>query len=159
MDCMQKREKRLIVGALLFWFVLAKTVSLALITDMMLFVDVADYRTMRLLHLVVLAMVAMMNAEAFTATKKREPTRPAFKSAVAGTASVASNVEQHEQQHQAPPTNREDPPVFAFKGQAMVPVQVEVVHADDDFEIGYTTGLVACVVSLALGFGLGYGTL
>lgn len=88
-----------------------------------------------------------MNAEAFAATKKREPStaRPAF-------AAVAATVEHEVQQ-------REDPPVFAFKGQAMVPVQVEVVHADDEIEIGYTTGLLACVVSLALGFGLGYGTL
>jgi len=100
---------------------------------------------MKLLQLVVLAAVAL-SAEAFT-TKKREPTRPAFKTAV--NAAVAATVE-HEVQ-------REDQPVFAFKGQAMVPVQVEVI--DDEIEIGYTTGLLACVVSLALGFSLGYGTL
>ena len=104
---------------------------------------------MRFLQLVVL-VVAIIQASAFT-TMKREPTRPAFKTALAnGNAAAAAAAVEHE-------TPREDQPVFAFKGQAMVPVQV--VDVDDEAVVGYTTGLVACVVSLALGFSLGYGAL
>jgi hypothetical protein len=100
----------------------------------------------RLLSLVVLVAVAM-SAEAFT-TKKREATssaRPAFSVANGGVpvAAVEQDAAAVEQ------------PVFAFKG--MVPVQVEVL--EDEIEIGYTAAVVACVASLALGFGLGYGAL
>lgn len=97
---------------------------------------------MRLLQLVVL-VAAAFHASAF-ATKKREPTRPAFK---------ATTPVQSEQEV----AREEQIPVFAFAGQAMVPVQV--VDYDDEAVIGYTTGLVACVVSLALGFSLGYGAI
>lgn len=100
---------------------------------------------MRLLSLVLLVAVAM-NAQAFT-TKKRDPARPTFSSVTNGAVPAAA-VEQDA-------TAAVDQPVFAFKG--MVPVQVEVL--EDEVEIGYTTALVACVASLALGFGLGYGAL
>lgn len=107
---------------------------------------------MRFLQLVVLA-VAAIHASAFTTTK-REPTRPAFKTALANGNPAAASAASME--HETAP--RDDQPVFAFKGQAMVPVQVVNVP-DDEAVIGYTTGLVACVASLALGFSLGYGTL
>jgi hypothetical protein len=104
---------------------------------------------MRLLQLVVL-VAAAFHASAF-ATKKREPTRPAFKAALANGNSAAPVQSEQEV------AREEQFPVFAFAGQAMVPVQV--VHYDDEAVIGYTTGLLACVVSLALGFSLGYGAI
>jgi hypothetical protein len=100
---------------------------------------------MRLLSLVMLVAVAM-NAEAFT-TKKRDPARSAFSSVSNGAVPAAAAVE-HETTSAAT-----DHPVF----KGMVPIQVEVL--EDEIEIGYTTALVACVASLALGFGLGYGAL
>lgn len=50
-------------------------------------------------------------------------------------------------------------PVFAFANQAasMSPA-VLPQNEDDDVLIGYGTALVSCVISLALGFSLGYGT-
>jgi len=86
-----------------------------------------------------------MNAEAFT-TKKRDPARSAFSSVSNG--AVPAAAVEHETTSAAA-----DQPVF----KGMVPIQVEVL--EDEIEIGYTTALVACVASLALGFGLGYGAL
>ncbi len=56
-------------------------------------------------------------------------------------------------------TKKRDPARSAFSSvsNGAVPIQVEVL--EDEIEIGYTTALVACVASLALGFGLGYGAL
>mmetsp|Transcript_6312 Transcript_6312/g.11493 ORF Transcript_6312/g.11493 Transcript_6312/m.11493 type:complete len:100 (-) Transcript_6312:143-442(-) len=99
---------------------------------------------MRLLSLVMLVALAM-NAEAFT-TKKRDPARSAFSSVSNG--AVPAAAVEHETTSAAA-----DQPVF----KGMVPIQVEVL--EDEIEIGYTTALVACVASLALGFGLGYGAL
>lgn len=107
-----------------------------------------EHRAMRLLQLVVL-VAAALNASAFT-TKKREPTRPAFKASLANANNAATAPVEQE-------TAREEYPVLAFAGQAMV--QVQVVDYDDEAVIGYTTGLLACVVSLALGFSLGYGAI
>lgn len=87
-----------------------------------------------------------INAEAFT-TKKRDPARSAF-SSVSNGAVPAAAVE-----HETTSAAAADQPVF----KGMVPIQVEVL--EDEIEIGYTTALVACVASLALGFGLGYGAL
>lgn len=106
---------------------------------------------MRLLQLVVL-VAAAFHASAF-ATKKRESTRPAFKAALAGNSAAAPV-----QSEQEVTREEQQVPVFAFAGQAMVPVQV-VDYDDNEAVIGYTTGLVACVVSLALGFSLGYGAI
>jgi hypothetical protein len=117
---------------------------------------------MRLLQLVVL-VAAAFHASAF-ATKNRESTRPAFKAALAGSsaAAAAAPAVQSSEQQEVVVTREEQQqqqvPVFAFAGQAMVPVHV-VDYDDNEAVIGYTTGLVACVVSLALGFSLGYGAI
>lgn len=42
---------------------------------------------------------------------------------------------------------------------AMAPVVYRAVEEDEEDSVGIGTGLIACVVSLALGFSLGYGTL
>jgi hypothetical protein len=52
------------------------------------------------------------------------------------------------------------PPPFAIAqaAVAMTPIHHEV-EPEDDLVIGYGTGVIACVVSLALGFSLGYVTI
>ena len=42
---------------------------------------------------------------------------------------------------------------------AMAPFAAQAADIDEGVVIGYGAGLVACVVSLAVGFAIGYGTL
>ena len=42
---------------------------------------------------------------------------------------------------------------------AMAPIAAHASDVDEATVIGYGAGLVACVVSLAVGFSIGYGTL
>jgi hypothetical protein len=42
---------------------------------------------------------------------------------------------------------------------AMAPLAAMATEVDEGTIIGYGAGLVACVVSLAVGFSIGYGTL
>mmetsp|Transcript_26666 Transcript_26666/g.61339 ORF Transcript_26666/g.61339 Transcript_26666/m.61339 type:complete len:105 (-) Transcript_26666:149-463(-) len=42
---------------------------------------------------------------------------------------------------------------------AMAPLAAQATDVDEATVIGYGAGLVACVVSLAVGFAIGYGTL
>ena len=42
---------------------------------------------------------------------------------------------------------------------AMAPLAAQATEVDEATIIGYGAGLVACVVSLAVGFSIGYGTL
>eukprot|EP00543_Licmophora_paradoxa_P016078 CAMPEP_0202465282 /NCGR_PEP_ID=MMETSP1360-20130828/65061_1 /ASSEMBLY_ACC=CAM_ASM_000848 /TAXON_ID=515479 /ORGANISM="Licmophora paradoxa, Strain CCMP2313" /LENGTH=65 /DNA_ID=CAMNT_0049088959 /DNA_START=127 /DNA_END=324 /DNA_ORIENTATION=- len=42
---------------------------------------------------------------------------------------------------------------------AMAPLAASATEVDEATIIGYGAGLVACVVSLAVGFSIGYGTL
>mmetsp|Transcript_38999 Transcript_38999/g.45447 ORF Transcript_38999/g.45447 Transcript_38999/m.45447 type:complete len:113 (-) Transcript_38999:287-625(-) len=42
---------------------------------------------------------------------------------------------------------------------AMAPIAAQAADIDEGVIIGYGAGLVACVVSLAVGFSIGYGTL
>lgn len=37
-------------------------------------------------------------------------------------------------------------------------VKYETDDVDDEVVIGYATALISCVLSIAIGFGLGYGT-
>jgi hypothetical protein len=48
--------------------------------------------------------------------------------------------------------------VAAF-ATAMAPFAAHAADVDEGVVIGYGAGLVACVVSLAVGFAIGYGTL
>ena len=48
--------------------------------------------------------------------------------------------------------------VAAF-ASAMAPFAAQAAEVDEATVIGYGAGLVACVVSLAVGFSIGYGTL
>jgi len=42
---------------------------------------------------------------------------------------------------------------------ALAPLAVHATDVDEATVVGYGAGLVACVVSLAVGFAIGYGTL
>ena len=48
--------------------------------------------------------------------------------------------------------------VAAF-ATALAPLAAQAADVDEGVVIGYGAGLVACVVSLAVGFAIGYGTL
>jgi flagellar basal body-associated protein FliL len=104
---------------------------------------------MRLLTLVVLVLAALHGIAAFT-TKKRDPShkRPAFSAVSSSNAGKEQATQQQQQPEEMTATSNPQP--------AFVAVQV-VNLEDDDVVIGYGTGLVACIVSLALGYTLGYG--
>ena len=99
-----------------------------------------------------LFLLLVSSAAAFT-TKKIDPrTRPhpAFKTS----ATVAK--EPKDDATPAPVPG----PAFARTNTAasMAPAVYHEDDEDDDELIGYGTALVSCVISLALGFTLGYGT-
>mmetsp|Transcript_1580 Transcript_1580/g.1489 ORF Transcript_1580/g.1489 Transcript_1580/m.1489 type:complete len:92 (-) Transcript_1580:285-560(-) len=54
--------------------------------------------------------------------------------------------------------NKNAAAVAAF-ATAMAPFAAHATEVDQGTVIGYGAGLVACVVSLAVGFSIGYGTL
>jgi hypothetical protein len=51
------------------------------------------------------------------------------------------------------------PPPFAIAQAAASMAPAQQQDLDDDLVVGYGTGVLACVVSLALGFSLGYVTI
>lgn len=57
-----------------------------------------------------------------------------------------------------PVENKNAAAVAAF-ATAMAPFAAHAEAVDESVVIGYGAGLVACVVSLAVGFAIGYGTL
>jgi hypothetical protein len=107
------------------------------------------FRTMLLLGL---ALVG--GADAFT-TKKRDK-RPAFKYSPA----VNNNNESKEvarEEHTSAATGTQSAR-FAFPPTAAMIQQHYAESAQEEDDVSYGTALVTCVLSLALGFGLGYGT-
>jgi hypothetical protein len=107
-----------------------------------------------LLLFVVFLLITLGRSTAFT-TKKREPTRRAFKSA-----SVNNNMK--EEAAAASPTTAAaaggNSAAFAFAHRAAVAHGMPHDDLDEEVVIGYATALISCALSLALGFGLGYGT-
>jgi hypothetical protein len=89
-------------------------------------------------------------ADAFT-TKKREK-RPAFKYSPAVNNKESKEVAREEHTPAAGPTTR-----FALPPSAAM-LQQHGESLDEEIDVSYGTALVTCVLSLALGFGLGYGT-
>ena len=75
--------------------------------------------------------------------------RPAFKPLAMSKASEPSPLEFKEKNAAA---------IAAF-ATAMAPFAAHAEAVDEGTIIGYGAGLVACVVSLAVGFAIGYGTL
>lgn len=57
------------------------------------------------------------------------------------------------------PIHRNHNAAFAAFTTALAPVVVQAAEIDESTAVGYGAGIVACVVSLAVGFSVGYGTL
>jgi hypothetical protein len=111
---------------------------------------------MKAFRALLLLCLALAGADPFT-TKKRER-RPAFKSAaVAKDATEA--MEEPQQAPSATTSNNNGPMMFAFPpGTMAAAVPVHNYEVEDEVDVSYGAALVSCVLSLALGFGLGYGT-
>ena len=108
---------------------------------------------MKAFRVILFFCLALARADPFT-TKKRE--RPAFKSA----AVAKEATEAMEEPQQAPSTttsNNNGPMMFAHPPGTMA-ASIPVHHYEDEVDVSYGAALVSCVLSLALGFGLGYGT-
>ena len=94
-------------------------------------------------------LLAMGQASAF-APKSREHRAhlPAFK--------AGGMVKEKQDESSSVPGSA---PAFAFANPAASMSPAVVQQEEDDEEIiGYGTALISCVISLALGFSLGYGT-
>lgn len=85
------------------------------------------------------------------ATAFAPATRPAF----AKTASMAMSKLPEAEPVKANPNAA----AIAAFATALVPLAAHATEVDEGTIIGYGAGLVACVVSLAVGFSIGYGTL
>jgi hypothetical protein len=109
-------------------------------------------KAFRTLLLLCLALVG--GADAFT-TKKREK-RPAFKYSPA----VNNNNEYNEmaREEHTPAATGTQSARFALPPTAAMIQQQYAESAEEEIDVSYGTALVTCVLSLALGFGLGYGT-
>ena len=57
------------------------------------------------------------------------------------------------------PQEKQNAAAIAAFATAMAPFAAHAADVDEGVVIGYGAGLVACVVSLAVGFAIGYGTL
>lgn len=57
------------------------------------------------------------------------------------------------------PQEKQNAAAIAAFATAMAPFAAHAADVDEGIVIGYGAGLVACVVSLAVGFAIGYGTL
>ena len=87
---------------------------------------------MKFLHWLALLCLASSQVLAFS-TKKHEPHRPAFRSIAA----------------------EKMPASTPF---AVAPPMTDVPAEQVEDDVSYSTAIIACTISLALGFGLGYGT-
>jgi hypothetical protein len=107
---------------------------------------------MKAIKSLLVLLLAVVGSDAFT-TKKRER-RPAFKSA------PVSMEEQQTASASASATGNTAGagPLFAMPSHSMASALMQPEDAEDELDIGYGTALVSCMLSLALGFGIGYGT-
>lgn len=80
--------------------------------------------------------------------------RPAFKNAPLAMSKFSEEAPVAATQE----TNNNAAALAAF-ATAMAPLAAHATEVDEGTVIGYGAGLVACVVSLAVGFSIGYGTL
>ena len=109
-----------------------------------------------LLLLVVLLLSNLDGADAFT-TKKSDRKHHTF----SGTeASSGSKTEVHAKRPQQPAFVGPPHPQQQQQQQQQVAEYYEYswLEDDDEMEISITTALVSCVLTMALGFGIGYGT-
>jgi hypothetical protein len=107
---------------------------------------------MNALKVFLVLLLVICEAKAFT-TRKRDR-RPAFKGA--SPVVIESSTSKEDQPTMSDSTGAI---MFAMHGNPMTPA-VAIIHEDteDEIDVGYGTALVSCLLSLALGFGLGYGT-
>ena len=98
-------------------------------------------KTFQRFLVIFVALVA--SASAFTTPMNK----PAFKTT---SLQMSNNVEQQ--------SNPNAAAIAAF-ATALAPLAAHAEEIDQGVIIGYGAGLVACVVSLAVGFAIGYGTL
>merc|ERR1712161_57338 len=100
-------------------------------------------------------IVAILCAALVACTTAFAPVAPAARSlsvrAVQPLAAVPKNSEGAAKDHNAA--------AIAAFATAMAPFAAHATDVDEGVIIGYGAGLVACVVSLAVGFAIGYGTL
>jgi len=104
---------------------------------------------MKFLLFFILLLGTLNNAVAFT-TKKREPTRTAFKALNKKEDSPSSGSNTV-----TAATASGNAAALAFAPYVAYDLSQE---EDDEAVIGYGTAIISCALSLALGFGLGYGT-
>ena len=111
----------------------------------------------KILHILILCLVATGATAAF-APKKREP---AFKRQQEVQTSSLKQQQDAIAAAAAAYCSEEScyPPPFAIAQAAAAMAPVQQLDQDDDLVVGYGTGVLACVVSLALGFSLGYVTI
>lgn len=72
---------------------------------------------------------------------------------------VVMKVSPQPQQESKPTMEQKNAAAIAAFATAMAPFAAHATDVDEGTIIGYGAGLVACVVSLAVGFAIGYGTL
>ena len=109
---------------------------------------------MKVMRLFVLALLSLTRASAYTA-KKREQRRPAF-----GATSVTSAAKEETTAAATSAASGGNTAAFTSApgvGYAAAPYH-QIEELEEEELIGYGTAIVSCVLSLALGFGLGYGT-
>ena len=110
---------------------------------------------MRVVRLLLLVLALLVSSLAYTA-KKQEQRRPAFK------ASPMATKEEPASGTKAVSTSG-NTAAFGFPPAAVAYTSIfhyqqEEDGLEDEELIGYGTALISCVLSLAIGFGLGYGT-
>lgn len=105
--------------------------------------------------MLLLLTLAFSAAEAFT-TKKKER-RTIFQHPVVPKESPFDQ-QPTQDGYAAQPNTKGGSAMFAF-APGTTPVQVVQYHEpEEEAEVSYSIALVSCMFSLALGFGLGYGT-
>ena len=96
--------------------------------------------------LLIMALVACASAFA--------PVAPAVRAAPSKTSSLSASPQGHTNSER----DQKAAAIAAF-ATAMAPFAAQAADIDEGIIVGYGAGLVACVVSLAVGFAIGYGTL
>jgi hypothetical protein len=109
---------------------------------------------MKAFRVILLLSLALIGADAFT-TKKREK-RPAFQSA-----DVFKESKEAKEEQMAPSATSHGPTAMFALPPTTMAAAIPMMHqdeAEDEVDVSYGVAMVTCVLSLALGFGLGYGT-
>lgn len=104
-----------------------------------------------------LAVFVASNVSAFA--PPTSSTRPAFKASSAPLSMSPKEEAPVKTSEEAKQDANPNAAAVAAFATAMAPLAAQAQDADEGAVIGFGVGLVACVVSLAVGFSVGYGTL